>query len=78
MVWVPCFPLSHRTDWDAFTSDENLEMAEQPDVTYGTIEDIDAALETWTRRAQMVMDRQLPTCCYKTPPAPRPTRQIIN
>ena len=65
----------HRTDWDAFKTDEDLEMADLPDLAYGTLEDIDAALETWTRTVQTVTDRHVPSSTYKTPPAPRPSRQ---
>ena len=65
----------HRTDWDAFKADEDLQMDEQPDITHGTLEDIDAALETWTQTVKTVTDRHVPTRRYTTPPAPRPTRQ---
>ncbi len=67
----------HRTDWDAFQSDHDLQMTDHPDVSYGTLEDIDDALDRWTRTVKDAVARHVPQKTYRKTPGPRPSRNTI-
>lgn len=64
----------NRVNWDAFSEDDALQMTDLPDVTYGTLEDIDAALETWMTTVKTTADRHIPLTSHKIRSAPRPSR----
>ena len=64
----------NRTDWDAFTQDDALEMSNLPDISHGTLEEIDNALETWMTTVRTTADRLIPQTCFKLRSAPRPSR----
>ncbi|XP_063850376.1 uncharacterized protein LOC135094309 [Scylla paramamosain] len=49
----------HRTDWDAFKEDDALQMTELPDVSHGTLEKTDDALETWMTTLLRIQFRAL-------------------
>ena len=67
------FSLS-RTDWDTFKGDDALQMTNLPDVTYGSLEEIDEALETWMTTLKTTADRHIPKTTFRLRAAPRPSR----
>ena len=70
----------HRTDWGAFGDDEELDMTQRPDVSEGTPEDIDDALEDWTQTVKRVTDRHIPKTTFRLAPYTAPSRdtQLIR
>lgn len=68
------FQAFHRTDWDAFKLDEDLDMSDQPDLSQATLEEIDAALNTWMTTIKTTAERHIPRMTYRLEPHPRPSR----
>ncbi|KAG0727852.1 RNA-directed DNA polymerase from mobile element jockey [Chionoecetes opilio] len=64
----------NRTDWDAFDGDESLQMADLPDVSRATLDDIDAALDSWMSTVKLAADRHIPKTAHKTPAYCTPSR----
>ena len=64
----------HRTDWETFKDDPDLQMTNLPDISTGTLEDIDDALTAWTHTIQTTADRHIPKTSYRLQPCPRPSR----
>ncbi|KAG0711334.1 RNA-directed DNA polymerase from mobile element jockey [Chionoecetes opilio] len=65
----------NRTDWDAFDGDESLQMADLPDVSRATLDDIDAARDSWMSTVKLAADRHIPKTAHKTPAYCTPTLQ---
>ena len=74
LIPIPPTYSFHNTNWDNFKEDNQLDMTDQPDITYATLEDIDEALEHWTHTVKTVVDRHIPKRTYRTIPCPRPSR----
>ena len=65
----------HKTDWDSFKRDDQLQMPDQNDLMGATLEEIDVAVDDWMTRVKQSADRHIPKTIYKLEPYPRPTRQ---
>ena len=63
------------TDWTAFTSDADLQMTDEPDISRSRLDDIDDALESWTTKVKTAVDRHVPRKTFKPLPHNNPSRQ---
>ncbi|KAG0717813.1 hypothetical protein GWK47_053682 [Chionoecetes opilio] len=73
-IYVPKSFAFDRTDWDAFNGDDSLQMADLPDVSRATLDDIDAALDSWMTTVKLAADRHIPKTAHRTPAYCRPSR----
>ena len=74
---IPSRPDFHRADWDAFKEDPNLQMTGDHDISHGSLEDINNALESWTNSVAEAAARHVPRRRFKISPGPRPSRDTI-
>ena len=61
-----------RTDWNAFKNDPDLQMTDLPNITRGTLKDIDNALAAWAHTIQATADKHIPKRTYRLQPYPQP------
>ena len=72
LIPIPPTYSYHNTNWDNFKADNQLDMTDQPDITYANLENIDEALEHYSPKT--VVDRHIPKRTYRTIACPRPFR----
>lgn len=65
----------HKTNWTAFTAEQDLNMTNLPDVSHGTLEDIDEAIESWMSTVQRTAMKHIPKRTHQVEPHSRPSRE---
>lgn len=64
-----------KTNWNAFTAEEDLKMTNLQDVSQGTLEDIDEAVDTWMNTVKRTMRIHIPNRMYRVEPHPKLSRE---